>query len=353
MPEDYVSQGLDGGVVPQSASGKAAWLRRGFELILKLGSIVLVIVTFLPLLHPLWPLSSVAEHFALQVLMAATLLGLLAILLKRWRWLGIIGGIAFIQAWTIHPYWPSVAAATPEAAEVSVKVVSLNVWYRNHDYAAVASYLRGSGADIIGLVEVQPKMKAALAGLSDLYPYRIDCVGAEPNCEEMLLSKRPFLRQGAGRVDGRLPVVAWGEVALDDSGHKAVFAVSHVAWPLLAHKDPGAGKTLPKGLPRLVQTEHVLALAGALNRLGPDLVLLGDYNAAPWSRTQEYLRARTGLSSSGSAALSWPSWGPALIRLPIDQIMIRGDLRRQNFVPGPDVGSDHLPVEATIALGGT
>ena len=87
-----------------------------------------------------------------------------------------------------------------------------------------------------------------------------------------------------------------------------------------------------------------------VNSLGRNLVLMGDFNAAPWSRTQQYLRQNGAFNDHADLALTWPAWGPAIIRLPIDHIMTRGQPRLLSFEPGPNVGSDHLPVEALVTL---
>jgi endonuclease/exonuclease/phosphatase (EEP) superfamily protein YafD len=101
-----------------------------------------------------------------------------------------------------------------------------------------------------------------------------------------------------------------------------------------------------------VQSEQAANLAQYLKGLGPDLVLMGDFNSVPWSRTQETLRAATGLRNAGPMVPTWPSWQPSWIRLPIDQIMTRGALTRLGFKSGYYIGSDHLPVEAEIAVTG-
>jgi endonuclease/exonuclease/phosphatase (EEP) superfamily protein YafD len=100
----------------------------------------------------------------------------------------------------------------------------------------------------------------------------------------------------------------------------------------------------------LEQSEQAANLAQYLKGLGPDLVLMGDFNSVPWSRTQVTLRSATGLENAGPMVPTWPSWQPAWIRLPIDQIMTRGALTRWNFKSGYYIGSDHLPVEAEIAV---
>lgn len=328
----------------------ARWLRR----LLALGATGLLVACLLPLLHPLWPLASIAEHFALQILLAAGLLSLLALALRRWHWLAVILGIALVQAWIIHPHWPLPGLViTPTAEERRLKIVSLNVWYRGDSYQAVRDYLAASEADVIGLVEVTPRWKAELASLRERYPYVVDCIGTDLRCEEMLLSRHPFTRSGAARVDGALPVLAWGEIALPGHGPVTV-AVTHLVWPLLS-ADPPRLTVDPMivvptgGLPRLAQAEQAAQLMAGLARLPKDLILMGDFNAAPWSRIQQDLRTASGLQND-FAALSWPAWGPAAIRLPIDHVLARGRAQINAFQAGPDVGSDHLPVEAVVSL---
>lgn len=318
------------------------WLRR----LLVLGGIGLIAATFMPLFHPLWPLASVAEHFALQILLGAGMLLVLALALRRWRWLCVFLVIVLIQIWTIHPYWPRIASlVSPMAQETRLKIVSLNVWYSGDSYQAVRDYLSASDADVIGLVEVTPRWKAELAALRADYPYGVDCVGADARCEEMLLSRHPFINSGAARIDDRLPVLAWGEIDLPRFGPVTV-AVTHLIWPL----NPGRDGAAASDLPQLVQAEQAAQLMSGLARLPADLILMGDLNAAPWSRVQQALRETTGLDNAGFLALSWPTWGPAIIRLPIDHILARGQARVISFAAGPDVGSDHLPVEAVVSL---
>lgn len=358
MPEDYVTDlpAQDGQAAESDPRQRSAFLKC-LHAGLVAGCLALLFATFLPLLHPYWPLADVAEHFALQILMAAVILGALALALRRWRWLSVIGGIVFIQLWTIHPYWPThTVLVTPMATEKRLKLVSLNVWYHNQNMPAVVDYLRDTNADVVGLVEVRRHMLPELAALNEIYPYRLECVSAAKICQELLLSKYPFTASGKGRIDGELPVLVWGEIRPMPQAPPVTIAVTHLAWPFKKIRplaEPTLNplrQSLPKGLPRLVQTEQALTLTGALDRLGSNLVLMGDFNMAPWSRTQQYLRRATGLDNKGDLVPSWPSWAPAFLRLPIDHVMTRGLPQILTLEAGPDVGSDHRPVEAVIAL---
>lgn len=365
MPEDYVTDlSTEDGLAEAGTPRRRGAFLKGLHAGLVAGCLGLLFATFLPLLHPDWPLADVAEHFALQILLAAAILGGLALALRRWRWLSVIGGVAFIQVWTIHPYWPTpTAMAAPAANETRLKLVSLNVWYHNQNMPAVVDYLRDANADVVGLVEVRDRMLPELAALNEIYPYRLECVSVARICQELLLSKYPFTASGKGRINGELPVLVWGEIRPMPQAPPVTIAVTHLAWPFKKIRAPidstGADPTLnpqhqslPKGLPRLVQTEQALTLTGALDRLSSNLVLMGDFNMAPWSRTQQYLRRATGLDNQGNLVPSWPSWAPAFMRLPIDHVMTRGNPHILTLAAGPDVGSDHRPVEAVIALTG-
>lgn len=318
----------------------------------RLGVYAVTVACLAPFAASFAPQLSVPEHFAVQALGASGILVLLALIL-RMRLSATIAAILVV--WNLVAVWPFlVLPGRAQAAHdlSSLKVVSFNVWFLSSDYAAALDYLEGSGADVIGLVEVTPDWKTALQPLDRLYPYRTDCVGIVPNCEVMLLSKFPFQESYAGLTLGEMPSIAWGKI--EWQGKSITLAETHLTWPLasarpreLATLTLQSRPSLPN-TPRLAQAEQAANLAEYLVTLDPDLVVMGDFNGAPWSRVQSAFRKATGLHNEGGLALTWPAWGPAAIRLPLDQIFTRGDLTTVNFAAGPEVGSDHLPVEATI-----
>jgi endonuclease/exonuclease/phosphatase (EEP) superfamily protein YafD len=209
---------------------------------------------------------------------------------------------------------------------------------------------------VIAVIEATPQWLIALQPLYAKYPYRIECVDRQPPCEMILLSKHPFRNSFIGAIDGQSPVIAWGEISI--GGKPVTVAATHLAWPLRAASDnasAGVSGTLQSpplaNSDPLVQSQQASNVAQYLAGLGPDLVLMGDFNSVPWSRTQKALRAATGLQNAGPMVPTWPSWQPPwILRLPIDQIMTRGALTRLDFRHGKYIGSDHLPVEAEIAL---
>lgn len=325
------------------------------KLAVQLGLLGIAVASVAPLLADAFPPLASFESFRLHMAAASLPLALLALGFRP-RGFAALGLLAF--AWNIVTVWPYLPLQDGTVAEAQagarLKVVSANVWYRNDGYDAAIHYLESTDADVIALIEVTPQWLTALQPLAAKYPYRIDCMQSMPPCEMLLMSKHPFRRAYAGRIEGRSPTVAWGEIAF--GGRTVTVAATHLAWPLRASADRDrmiAGGALQPALADaypLVQSEQAANLAQYLKGLGPDLVLMGDFNSVPWSRTQAALRAATGLENTGPMVPTWPSWQPFWIRLPIDQIMTRGALTRVGLKSGFYIGSDHLPVEAEIAV---
>jgi endonuclease/exonuclease/phosphatase (EEP) superfamily protein YafD len=336
------------------------------KLLVHVGLLGITIGSFAPLLSDRFPPFATFEAFLMQMTAVSLPLAVLALCFRP-RWFAILGPLVF--AWNIGTVWPylpwhepeglvaggAVAdAATGADSAPRLKVVSANVWYRNDGTRAAINYIQSTDADVVALIELTPQWQKALEPLYAKYPYHTDCMSSRPPCEMLLMSKYPFQRSYAGQVEGRSPVIAWGEILI--GGRAVTIAATHLSWPLRAEIDgerilpAGAMQpSLPDTYP-LVQSQQAANLAQYLNGLGPDLVLMGDFNSVPWSHSHKALRAATGLQNPGPMVPSWPSWQPKWNRMPIDHIMTRGALTRRDFKTGFYIGSDHLPVEAEIIV---
>ncbi|HEY4161820.1 MAG TPA: endonuclease/exonuclease/phosphatase family protein [Dongiaceae bacterium] len=316
-----------------------------------LGSVGL---TALPVLAWIDPRLVIAQAFALQLGAGSLALAFLAVIARRW----LVTLLCLIAAlWNAMLVGPALLHAPESVAPSPVlKVISLNVQFDNPDPARIRDYLLKSDADVVGLVEMTPRIKAALEPSTAAYPYRVDCLDADPSCDVMLLSKHPFKEPFAGVVDQEYTHVA--AATIDWQNRPVGIVVTHLSWPfikadapvLVATTRPGDAAPSFPGAPRLQQTMQMAGLAQYLPHFPNDLVLMGDFNSVAWSTGQADFRMVTGLENRGHIALTWPSLLPWPLRIPIDQVFTGGKLTAYRVAPGPDVGSDHLPVTAEITL---
>jgi endonuclease/exonuclease/phosphatase (EEP) superfamily protein YafD len=296
--------------------------------------------------QPAWPRLAVLEHFALQLSLAALVSMVLALIVRRW----IAGALTLFLAITFA--WPALTLPGPVAGGAVVgpdrlKIVSANLWARAADHERTLAFLTASDADIIGLVETSPEWLQSLAPLIAKYPYRVDCFAIESVCQTMLLSKLPIARPQAGRVFGAAPLVAGGEIAWN--GRSFTILATHLTRPLeRSWRDATESLILPGRMPMNRQAEQMDVLARFVNTLPADVIVMGDFNAAPWSRVQRGFRAVTGLGSEAGWAFTWPAWVPTPLRLSIDHVLSRGHVVVTSFETGPETDSDHLPVIAEI-----
>ena len=299
-------------------------------------------------LKPLSPNLSLIEQFAVHLASLAAIGMALALMLRRWVHMAVLAALAVSLA------WPVLAAYRPAAAVEGrgIKIVMANLWFAAPTHQRTIDFLMTSDADIVGLVEVSGSWQQVLAPLFAKYPHRVDCFATVPECETILLSKLPIATARAERVLGGAPVVVGGEV--DWNGRRFEVLATHLAWPFTPDHDQrwrvdaDAAPTLEGRLPASRQASQAENLASFLNTLPPDLVVMGDFNGAPWSRLQSAFSDATGLENAAGWELSWPTMLPGPLRLPIDHVLARGHLVVTEFSAGPELDSDHLPVVAEI-----
>jgi endonuclease/exonuclease/phosphatase (EEP) superfamily protein YafD len=82
------------------------------------------------------------------------------------------------------------------------------------------------------------------------------------------------------------------------------------------------------------------------------VIVAGDLNTTPWSHGFRQLVRLRGLQDSAVGRGLQPTWNARQFvpRIPIDHVVVSPEVRVVSRRVGPDVGSDHLPVEATLAI---
>lgn len=283
-------------------------------------------------LGQLWIAFDVFSHFTLQF--AVVTVGFLAgLAMPRARLLAatviIVLGLVGIGV------WPHVASREPRsvgqaaAGERALKVAAFNSFWHNANADAVLAEVERLDADVIALVELGPAQRPILDVLKGRYPYQYHCLKTG-FCSMALLSKLPFA-EAAGRGRDGGPSFLRARLG-PEAGGLTVFAV---------HTN-----RFPRFLQQFSEMKQLAALIGKAP--GPHLVM-GDFNATPFSRTLSVLPGAANLTRLTNLP-SWPAQA-GLPQLAIDHIFVSPGIRLLEAERiGEPAGSDHYPVALSIAV---
>lgn len=301
-----------------------------------LGTLVASIATLFDEQHYYLELFS---HFRLQYLAASVLL-FAAFAALRWRNYALMGVAAVaINAWLVVPwYLPPDDRAGPADTDGAIVVLCANVLASNGDGDGLLGLVRETGPDLLVVVEVTPAWAEALSALDASYPYRV----VEPRDDPhgiALYSKFPL--ESSAVVDavplGNPDIVATAIVG----GARLGIIATHPAPPLPESRF-GA---------RNLHLDSLADLAAATPR---PLIVVGDLNITMWSVHYRNLEERGGLVNARRGFGVVPTWPTFLLpaMIPIDHVLVSPDIGVVDFDTGPRIGSDHLPIVATLLVPG-
>lgn len=281
-----------------------------------------------------WWVLDLFAGFRHQLAAGLLVCALLAVLAKWHKTAAVMSLLAIANLVLIVPLF--FGPSRPESSDL--RVVSFNVLGSNRRFEEVIDFIRESGADVVVLHEVTGRWEEAVANASetsDEWSYEITETRAGGDLFGSLVLTRPGARVesfGFGLTDPRAV-----EIILPDG--VAMLAIHPLS---------------PSNEFRAEQNDYQFQFATdwAVGQSGPAIVV-GDFNATPWSYPFRRLMATTDLSNSESGFgldLSYPANGNLLLRIPIDHLLHSDDLAVVDRRLGPAMGSDHFPLTVDLAL---
>lgn len=280
----------------------------------------------------LWVAFDVFAQFTVQFLLlfAAFALGLLMPRAKVAASLTLF--VVFVLGYGLWPRLEQsdvMAARANAGAAGSIKVLSFNTWLSNSTPKDVEDEIRRVDADVVALVEFGQEKLPMLKSLRAIYPYQADCEGAN-HCAFAILSKIPVAaadRQLIWEGPPYMRIVLGGDYA-----GLNVFAVHTTRFP---HSR--------------AQFRQMKALSRLLQETGGPKLVMGDFNATPYSRMTAILENEVALRRFTSLP-SWPAF-TGVPQLAIDHIFAsEGISAVEGPVLGNAVGSDHFPVTMRLSV---
>ena len=284
-------------------------------------------------------------HFRVQYVAVLLLTGAVAIARRRMLVLTVAGVLLLVNGWYAGPYLAPLLLPTSQAGQAgghSYSLISLNVWYENRQFDAVRSYLQRQAPDVLVLAELTPEWAAQLRPVTSRYPYWLTMPRESPwglgVFSKFPLEHAEFEDLGlAGSVNVRA-ILALPSQPIE------FFAV-HLSSPTSAAR-------------MQARDAQLRALTGVLGKSrgadAPPRLLMGDFNTTPFSPRFTELLQRTGLEDARRRQGwhgTWPTW-VSLLQVPIDHCIADPGLGITDVVRGPDVGSDHYPLEIKLQTAG-
>lgn len=315
-----------------------------------------------------WWLSLLNTFAHLLFLPLVVLLPLAVLLRARGSTLRMLPLVLVGGLWIAPYYLPK---AAPEPAGQTLRLLSFNVWGNNKRLDQLDNWLQSSDMDVLLLQEITPEYaEQYLPGLFQQYPYHNKQADTE-HWNGILnynttLSRYPIV--DVQSVSLNVPDTSDPErIVLDVNGRYVAVYNVHLAWPV---RD-SARLRLPRildgfytrvvfGFDDRMRNQQITRLIAHLQENEPlPYIVAGDFNTSDQSATYQQLATamKDSFREGGqgwrgswpvSGARGLPSLLPPLIR--IDYIWHSSQFETVTAGLGPPLGSDHLPVLATLML---
>lgn len=279
------------------------------------------------------PLLDLAAAFRPHLAVLAGALGLVAVAARQWRPAGLAAGAALVAAASLGP---ALEPAERAGEGRFVTVLYGNVRDGNPEPAALAASLLAQQADVLVTSETPAAVAARLAGH---YPHRLVAQRPGRTVRTAIWSRLP-LRQGRLHMNNNITPTGASAVLDLGGGREAGLIGVHFSRPTEA-----------------VQPRQIDGLGEIAAGLPRPLVVIGDFNAAPWSATLARAARLTGTRIAGGWRITWRgSYPTPLGPLPepwghqIDRLLVSDGVGIEAIGTVALPGSDHAGLLVRLRL---
>jgi len=233
---------------------------------------------------------------------------------------------------------PASSPASADAPAARLRILQANILTSNTRAPALLALVARENPDVVVLQEPDLWWLRQLAPLTNSHPVfaalpRDDNFGAAIYCKTNARCAKIFLLSDPEGAPSSLARIAVGDKTLTVVGTHTLAPYSDSTW---------------RG-----RNRFTLELAQTLRGIEGPLVVTGDFNNTPWSAHFRAFLKASGLTDSAQGRghqATWPVSSLPLVRIPLDHCFHSSDVRILAKRPGPDIGSDHLPLIIDVAF---
>jgi endonuclease/exonuclease/phosphatase family metal-dependent hydrolase len=305
-----------------------------------------------------------ANNFAPFTFFPLVILVPLALILKARRTLLLTLPLVLIGIGWFGPYF--LPKSHPAPTGPTLRVATFNVWGENLRLAEVEAWLRQTDADVAVLQEIPASYADhGIPSLKDLFPHQFNQSWQWGN---FLMSRYPFREGESVDMMGNGSRPGQQRIVIDVGGQPVAIYNIHFLVPMRVEPRFGARVLSIFNNPffnlavSYEDTWRNVEIRNLLKRLETEpypFIVAGDFNMSDQAVIYGELAARMGDSfrEAGTGfGTSWPlpvakeipDFVPPLVR--IDYIWHSKHFRATDASQGPRLGSDHLPLFATLEL---
>ncbi len=273
------------------------------------------------------------DSFRTQYFLVALAGMLLALLCRQWLALAILFCVAGLHGSELaRLYLPVSDPGVPS----HLRVMSVNLLASNHDNSRLLSEINAIEPDLIVFQEYTTRWHQMLSSALNSYPHSIHEVIDTP-FGIAAYSKLPFRQQAISYFNQRLSPAVDVELEVNTQSVRV----------LGIHPIPPMSSSTFDMRNRYFDDLAQQSVGG-----DQPLIIIGDFNATPWSYHFKALLNRAGLKSSRDGFELHPTWPGGFWPLwtPIDHIVHNQKVQLIHFDSGNRFGSDHTPVWADLHI---
>lgn len=281
------------------------------------------------------------------------------------RWTGGVG--LFASAIIVVPELFAAFTGLPpaDADAQTLKLMSRNLFGLNYQMDKVADAIAQADPDIIALQEYFTEQRAGLHDrLIGNYPYFAECNGGR-RASIAIYARRPFTVTDNSFCPNNIALdqnkIAWMVAAFtDDAGQPFTVVTSHLNWPIQISPLLDRSLDWPARIAAMTSRKatEFAELHTALSDIDGPLLVVGDFNATPWSYELRRFAERSGLTRQTHNLFTYPTrfhfdrWRTTPPFLPLDHLLSRDGAIVHSIITTDPAGSDHKALLAEFSVQG-
>lgn len=263
-----------------------------------------------------------------------------------------------VAGWIAHP---APANGTP-----TYKLMSRNLFGLNYDMQAVTNAITDEDPDIIALQEYFTEQRSGLhAMLTSDYPYFAECTGGR-RASIAIYARLPFEVTDDSFCPDNIALddnkIAWLAAEFSPEGEDPFTVVTtHLNWPIQVSPLRDNSLSWPARIAAMSTRKagEYAELRAALSDIEGPLLLVGDFNATPWSYELRRFATDTGMERETHNMFTYPArffiggWRNTPPFLPLDHLLIRDGVAVHDIHTTNPAGSDHMAIAGTFWVEGS